>query len=220
VTSDLDPAEQARANAWAAEAAAERADRARTAMREHTAERIPPQFRNASVADPVVRDWVQALVAITAEDRRDGEVPRVRRGRSLLIAGPTGTGKTWHAFGAMKALNDAGVWADWERVTAADLYAALRPRPGVDSEAVFRHWLRCAVLIVDDLAAAKLSEWTEEVTFRLVNYRYEHHKPTVFTTNVPLPGLPERLGERTASRLHEMCVFATLKGSDQRRRQS
>ena len=38
---------------------------------------------------------------------------------------------------------------------------------------------------VDDLGAAKPSEWTEEINYRLVNHRYEHMLPTIFTSNVP-----------------------------------
>jgi DNA replication protein DnaC len=210
-----DPAEMERAQQWAAQAAAERRDTTLRAMTEHTETRIPPRFADATATDPAVLAWVQA---VTAAAEPDGGVLRVRTGPSLLITGLTGTGKTFQAFGAMRALNEAGAWAAWERVTAADLYALLRPRPGVDAEREFGRIARCPVLVVDDLAAAKGSEWTEEINFRLVNDRYEHHRPTIFTTNAPQAKLPELLGVRVASRLTEMCETAVLKGTDRRRR--
>ena len=73
------------------------------------------------------------------------------------------------------------------------------------------------MLFVDDLAAAKLTEWTEEVTYRLVNYRYEQCLPGIFTSNVPPAQLRDALGERIASRLVEMCERIVLKGDDRRK---
>src|SRR3546814_11554545 len=58
---------------------------------------------------------------------------------------------------------------------------------------------------------------TEEVTYRLIDHRYTHCLPTIFTTNVPTSNLRDQLGDRVASRLAEMCTRVTLTGSDRRR---
>ena len=181
-----------------------------------TDERVPPRFATAAVTDPRVSDWV---AVITAQARAGSRVPGVdfvTGGPSLLLAGPVGTGKTYQAYGAVRALAAASVRAQWVLITAADLYGALRPRAGIDSEAEFRRIASARLLVLDDLGSAKGSEWTEEVDYRLVNDRYERQAATIFTTNL-LPGeLPGRLGRRVASRLNEMCTMVPLTGRDRR----
>lgn len=137
--------------------------------------------------------------------------------RSLLVVGPTGTGKTHYAYSVLRGIAETGAPTSWTAYTAADLYAQLRPRPGRDSEAEFEKVAKTQVLFVDDLAAAKLSEWTEEVTYRLINHRYEQCLPSIFTSNVPPTQLRDALGERIASRLTEMCERVVLKGEDRRK---
>lgn len=143
--------------------------------------------------------------------------PGIAKGPSLLIAGPTGTGKTYQAYGAIRALLARGVRLRWEATTTADLHARLRPRVGRDAERDLRSLARCPLLLLDDLGAAKASEWTEELTYRLINHRYEHMLPTLITTNLPTDQLRSALGDRVASRLAEMTDRVVLDGTDRRR---
>ncbi|WP_079432026.1 MULTISPECIES: ATP-binding protein [Streptomyces] len=177
--------------------------------------RIPPRYRHALADHPQVTAWVDEI----ARAGRPGPsgTRGIAEGPSLLIAGPTGTGKTHQAYGAVRALLAAGVRLRWEAVTAADLYARLRPRPGLDAERELRTLARCPLLLLDDLGAAKGSEWTEELTYRLINHRYEYLRPTLLTTNLPIPELRTALGDRVASRLSEMTRRVVLDGADRRR---
>ena len=143
--------------------------------------------------------------------------PGIAEGPSLLIAGPTGTGKTYQAYGAIRTLLGRGVRLRWEATTSADLHARLRPRAGHDGERELQTLVRCPLLLLDDLGAAKTSEWTEELTYRLINHRYEHMLPTLITTNLPTAELRTALGDRVASRLAEMTDRVVLTGPDRRR---
>ncbi len=136
---------------------------------------------------------------------------------SLLLLGPTGTGKTHFAYGALRAVAESGAQVTWKSFTSPDLFAHLRPVHGRDDEQALRDVAAVDLLVIDDLGAAKLSEWTEEVTFRIVNYRYEHCLPGIFTSNVPPKELASTVGGRVASRLTEMCQRITLKGDDLRK---
>jgi DNA replication protein DnaC len=176
-------------------------------------ERIPARYRDAELTDPAVIAWARSLVD-SARGRRG--VPRIDRGRSLLLIGPTGTGKTHTAYAAIRVLALSGASCPWLFTTAADLYARLRPRHGVDSEAVFDTYTSVALLVLDDLGAAKGTEWNEEVNYRLINHRYEHEQPTLITSNVTPAKLGDAVGERVASRLVEMADRVVLKGSDRR----
>ncbi|MDT3395801.1 ATP-binding protein [Streptomyces sp. B1866] len=180
--------------------------------------RIPPRYRHAQPDHPQVTTWIQQVV-LAARPGPSG-APGIATGPSLLIAGPTGVGKTHQAYGAVRGLLHAGVRLRWQMTTAADLYAAHRPRPGHDSERHLRDLARCPLLLIDDLGAAKASEWTEELTYRLINSRYEHLLPTVLTTNLPTRDLRTALGDRVASRLAEMTERVVLTGPDRRRHPS
>ncbi|MEU3710736.1 ATP-binding protein [Streptomyces catenulae] len=178
--------------------------------------RIPARYRTALGDHPQVTAWADAIAA--AGRPGPGSAPGIVEGPSLLIAGPTGTGKTHQAYGAVRTLLAAGVRLRWEAVTAADLYARVRPRSGHDAERDLQSLARCPLLLLDDLGAARTSEWTEELTYRLINHRYEHLRPTLITTNLPTDALRTTLGDRIASRLAEMTERVVLTGPDRRRR--
>jgi len=61
------------------------------------------------------------------------------------------------------------------------------------------------VLVMDDLGAHNYTEWTKNKLYSILNYRLNHCLPTVITTNISLEDLAEYLGERTTSRLFQMC---------------
>lgn len=176
---------------------------------------IPMRYKHADATDPQVLAWIDELVGSCDRARVSG-VPKVGPGPSLLLMGPTGTGKTFQGYGALRRLSVLGVNASAAASPASDIYAKMRPRHQVDSEEVFESYAHAKLLFVDDLGAAKTSEWVEEVNMRLVNYRYDRGLPTIFTSNVPPKQLGERIGERVASRLTEMCRMVALKGSDRR----
>jgi DNA replication protein DnaC len=190
-----------------------------------TEERVPARFARALATHPDLLAWMAAAV-YQAPPRGLGLGPS----ESVLLLGPTGTGKTWESFGVVRGFAACGLRVKWRHVTQADYYALLRPRHGIDPEEEFRGVAGARFLIMDDLGAAKESEWTEEALFRLVDYRYREVLPTVFTSNLlPVapkrkpgapegpPSLPSVLGERVTSRITEMAVQVDpLDGPDRR----
>lgn len=183
-----------------------------------TAAKVIPWHYRAAIPDlPELHTWVDALTDRAREEQAGRVTATIIHGPSLLLLGPTGVGKTHQAFGAVRATALTGAFAPWVATTSADLYAALRPRHGIDSEAEFRRYRDARLLLIDDLGAAKPSEFTEEVNFRLINWRYEHHLPTLMTSNVLPKELAARLGDRVASRLAEMCSRVVIDGHDRRR---
>ncbi|MFD5294738.1 ATP-binding protein [Streptomyces mutabilis] len=193
---------------------------ARNTYAENSA-KIPFHYRSAVPSLPELRAWIDTLVADAKvmQAERKGPIASVIHGPSLLLLGQTGVGKTHEAYGAMRELSVSGVYAQWQVTTAADLYAALRPRHGIDSEAEFRKYRDARLLLVDDLGTErKPTEFTEEINFRLINHRYEHHLPTLITSNLRPKELTERLGDRVVGRLAEMCQRIPMEGTDRRRK--
>lgn len=178
------------------------------------AERFPLRYRRAETDRADVLEWVRRFHADPSS------------APSLLLLGPTGTGKTYQAYGALRAAvtvaletRAGGFRAPrWQALTYADLCASLRPRGrDHDTEAVLERYRTIELLFVDDLGAAKATEFVEESTYRLINGRYEDMKPSIFTSNLALPELREAIGDRIASRLAETCVRVVLAGPDRRR---
>jgi DNA replication protein DnaC len=177
---------------------------------------MPPRYRHAVADHPQVLAWAQEVVR-QATAPSLGARRQVATGPSLLLAGAVGVGKTHQAYGAVRALVQAGIGVRWRATTAADLYAHLRPRTGVDSEQELAAVARVPLLILDDLGAAKSSEWVEEITYRLINRRYNHCLPTLITTNLPISDLRAYLGDRITSRLAQMTTRVEFDTVDRRR---
>lgn len=186
---------------------------AEDAAAERFNERFPLRYRPATVEHPAIAAWVeQFMVDPTGTP-------------SLLLLGPTGTGKTHAAFGALRAAASKArrtrvgryVTPPWAATTYADLIASLRPSKLGDPEEIMAKHLGVDLLLLDDLALGKASEFVEEVTYRLLNGRYVEMRPSIFTSNLPLDQLRVSLGDRIASRLAETCTRVVLTGEDRRR---
>jgi DNA replication protein DnaC len=190
---------------------------------EVTDRRIPLMFRDATTDHPKMLAWCAAFAAGFPVPDGVHAADALHRTRSLLILGPTGAGKTHMTYAAIRRLAALGVSLRWEALTAPDLYARLRPRNGIDSEAEFTQVSGAELLLLDDLGAAKGSEWTEDVNYRLLNFRNDAGLPTLVTSNLQReapegqPSLSLALGDRVMSRLLGMCDVIVLRGSDRRR---
>ncbi|WP_030254522.1 MULTISPECIES: ATP-binding protein [Streptacidiphilus] len=176
----------------------------------------PPRYRMAEVTLPRAVAWAEAALA---DPTAAG---------TMLLTGPTGTGKTYQAFGALRHVAQGGPRRRFELITinSADMYGRLRPSQTMGSaEAELRRLSTVQFLLLDDLGTSKVSEWTEEITYRLFNYRYNHCLPTVITSNLPArndngPDLTDFVGARVASRLAEMVTeLVPVIGGDLRRGQ-
>jgi hypothetical protein len=72
------------------------------------------------------------------------------------------------------------------------------------------------LLLLDDLAAERVTDWTSETLYRLVDARYARRLPTIVTTNASGQQIRDGLGERVASRLNGLGRIVTLDGPDRR----
>ncbi|MYQ48758.1 ATP-binding protein [Streptomyces sp. SID4985] len=177
---------------------------------------MPPRYQAAVADHPKVLDWVRDVAEAAVAPGR-GARRQVTTGPSLLMAGVVGAGKTHQAYGAVRLLVQNGVGVRWKATTAADLYAELRPGSDTDSERMLAAYSRVPLLILDDLGAAKASEWVEEVTYRLINRRYNYELPTLITTNLAIRDLRSYLGDRVTSRLSQMTRRVEFEPVDRRR---
>lgn len=193
---DLDARRRAR------EQAADRVAAAHRALEQ--LEGIPTRFRSSGehVVHPRVNEWTRDVIAGTTTD-------------SLVLLGGVGTGKTSQAFAAFRnvvtATRREGRWT-----TVPDLLEDLRPGRRDDGGRLLTDLQRTPLLLLDDLAAQRDSEWTAEILYRLLDYRYAWQLPAIITSNVPPAEIRARLGDRIASRLNGMGRTVVLEGPDRR----
>ena len=145
-------------------------------------------------------------------------------GRGLWFTGDVGTGKTTLAMLISKAAMAA------DRTVAIyslpRLLGLLRDTYQDDAQyslnGLIDRLAAVDLLHIDDVGAEQTSPWVLEQLYAIVNTRYEEDKAILLTTNlVTVEGdeaLRDQIGERTVSRLYEICGDPkTMFGQDQRR---
>jgi len=77
---------------------------------------------------------------------------------------------------------------------------------------------RVPLLIMDDLGAEKVSEWTRERLLNIISERYDAERSIIFTSNLAPQEIEMVLGGRVRSRIEGMTVPIEFKGNKDYRR--
>jgi DNA replication protein DnaC len=171
--------------------------------------------------------------------------PTLEDGNGLLFTGSVGTGKTHLSLAVIRELR-VRYGADTLFVDFRDLLKRMQATFGKDkttTEAeILRPVLEAQVLVLDELGAARATDWTFDVVEHVINSRYNARSATILTTNLPnhpagytpprdagrgyaaaamaAAASPETLGDRIGmrmySRLQQMCTVVEVKGEDYR----
>ncbi|MDH7576355.1 MAG: ATP-binding protein [Bacillota bacterium] len=80
----------------------------------------------------------------------------------------------------------------------------------LDDVSLLRSVRQVDVLILDDLGVHNYTPWTCNKLYSLLNFRLNFRLPVIITTNLTLGQLEEFLGERTTSRIVQMCRIYRL----------
>ncbi|MDT3699443.1 MAG: ATP-binding protein [Thermincola sp.] len=130
----------------------------------------------------------------------------------IFLTGPVGSGKTFLACAAANALIGEGLEVLF--VVVPDLLDQIRASYDSSSQDTEHDLMDSArsvgVLILDDLGAHNYTDWVRNKLYTIINYRLNNRLPTVITTNLELHELDQHLGQRTTSRIIQMCKLCRL----------
>lgn len=181
-------------------------------LRRHTFENFELKYYSKTMQDELTGTtyYESARYCLEASQRFVATYRHKTHGRGLLIFGPVGSGKTFLAAAIANALIASGKEVLFTVVP--DLLDAIRAtydRRPQDSSYTELELIdiarKAAILILDDLGAHNYTEWTCNKIYSLINYRIINELPTVITSNLDLKTLEDYLGERTTSRLVQLC---------------
>jgi DNA replication protein DnaC len=169
-------------------------------------------------------------------------------GKGLLLVGQIGVGKTHLAVGILRLLVEergaSGLFCDY-RELLKEVQNSYNPQVAATELGILRPVFDAEVLVLDELGAAKPSDWVWDTVAHILNSRYNDQRTTIITTNYPNAGalgatprrkagkspeqedaeqamreetLGDRIGERMRSRLQEMCEVVEMRGDDFRQK--
>jgi len=167
--------------------------------------------------------------------------------RGLLLMGGPGIGKTHLAIAALRELvkrGHNGYFCEYGSLLR-QVQASYRPDSDATEISILDPILKTEVLVLDDLGVIKPSDWVRDIVGYILNKRYvdgslglSDRRCTIITTNyfddiddkktpvrdaagrpivVRKDSLNERIGERTRSRLFEICRTVQIDAPDFRR---
>lgn len=168
----------------------------------HIQSDIPSMYANAEILD-------ELFISKFITNYKDG--------KGLYLYGTAGTGKTYKMHGLSKYLRAFGFnTIFWNATNILSRFKVMYEREDEGEELVAQHLRENRALFLDDLGAEKSTEWSNDILYRLINYRYENKLPTYIATNLNLSALLLRYGDRIASRIAEMCEIIEVGGEDRR----
>ncbi len=141
-----------------------------------------------------------------------------KNSNGLFITGNTGTGKTHLATAYLKKCLS---YSYKNGVIKSFIFTEI---PEIISEYYvdnksFNKYKNCDILLIDDLGSELYKDWGEAKIYELINYRYKELKQTIITSNLSYAELSEKIGDRSVSRMFEMCIKLEIKGEDYRVKQ-
>ena len=157
---------------------------------------------------------------------KENIVEHVEKGEGLYIwSSNTGNGKTSWACKIMsyyfrKIAFTSGLENEGLYIYLPTFLDDLRNSysdPSPDFEEELEMVKACKLLIIDDIGAERVTEWVRERIVSIINTRTANGLSTIYTSNLSLKGLTDKLGDdRISSRIRGSVQEINLLGKDNR----
>ena len=132
---------------------------------------------------------------------------------SMLIFGDVGSGKTHLAASIANHFVDRGIPVLFG--TFSDHLEHIREEYDSPNPRKYLSMMKnVPLLVLDDIGKEKRTEWTQQIMFDVINYRYEHKLPFITTSNFNIDDFANYLGSAVFSRMYAMCSAVETKSGD------
>jgi DNA replication protein DnaC len=127
------------------------------------------------------------------------------RPRNVVLVGPPGTGKTRASIAVGRRWSDGGRRWRHESFDAIGrrVRATYNNRADETESEVIGALCRDHLLILDDVGAGAITDWSRGLTHAVIDGRYGRGLPTILVTNLRAEELETTIGERAVDRLRE-----------------
>ena len=139
-----------------------------------------------------------------------------KKGGNLLLTGATGTGKTFLSACMAREVTERGFSVVYD--TAAAIFRVMENeyfhRGEEDNTDAVERFLRCDLLIMDDLGTELTTAFVQSALYRIINTRLTAGKSTVISTNLSPDELYERYTAQIFSRIEGEYEILPCLGDD------
>ena len=139
--------------------------------------------------------------------------------KNLFLNGAPGLGKTFLSACMARVVSEGGFSVVYD--TAANVFSRFETKKFARSaeevaqaEADTRRYLRCDLLILDDLGSEFTSPFVQAALYEVINTRLVEEKHTVISSNLNLTGIRQRYSPQVASRLEGEYLMMAFFGND------
>ncbi|MEW5800513.1 MAG: ATP-binding protein [bacterium] len=204
------------------------------------AARIPRRYSHCTLAkfevgeidskSPADGKQVSAAIAKDAAECFIRQYPHQLQQKGILFMGSCGVGKTHLAVAIVRELIEKKgipcLFYDF-RDLLKEIQASYDQQSQISELSILEPVLSAEVLLLDELGAAKVTDWMRDTLTYILNTRYNEDLSTLITSNwldvkrkdkEGEETLEERIGTRLRSRLYEMCKVYEIIGDDFRKK--
>ena len=137
--------------------------------------------------------------------------------RNFLLIGATGLGKTHLSTSVAKVVVEKGFNVVYE--TAQNIFTDFsRDRFSNSDEPESQRYLDCDLLIIDDLGAEAITQFSVACLYNIINTRLNRNLPIIASTNLTKDELRKAYQDRITSRLFGNFYIKLFVGSDVRKK--